>query len=105
MKDNNIDGIIKSYDIWNDRYWGSQYNTQNQIDAWGVRDYIQLNNLDFYDWEPEPFDFMYFDINNDGDKIMKLYDIVKEQIDMSLLFILRVGQRREIDMLRMVVKK
>ena len=75
--------VPESYDIWNDRYWGSQYNTQNQIDAWGVRDYIQLNNLNFYDWEPEPFDFMYFDINNDGDKIMKLYDIVKEQIDMS----------------------
>ena len=97
LKDNNIDGIIKSYDIWNDRYWGSQYNTQNQIDAWGVRDYIQLNNLDFYEWEPEPFDFMYFDINNDGDKIVKLYDIVKEQIDMSGSIVYFEGGSKERD--------
>jgi len=97
LKDNNIDGIIKSYDIWNNDYWGTQYNTQNNIDAWGVRDYIQLDNLDFYDWEPEPFDFMYFDINNNGDKILTLYNAIKEQIHMAGSVVYFEGGSKERD--------
>tara|TARA_R100001509_G_C4804901_1_gene194393 strand:+ start:194 stop:721 length:528 start_codon:yes stop_codon:yes gene_type:complete len=83
LKDNKINGKIKSYDVWNDNYWGNQYRCQNNIDAWGVRDYVELTHLDFFEWEQEKFDFMYFDIDNDGDKILHLYEMVKEQIDMS----------------------
>ena len=97
LKDNNIDGHIKSYDIWDDGYWGTQYECQNNIDAWGVREYIDLINLDFYKWEPEQFDFMYFDINNNGDKLLHLYDIVKEQVDMSGAVIYFEGGSEERD--------
>jgi|TARA_B100001094_G_scaffold199100_1_gene193192 predicted O-methyltransferase YrrM len=85
LKDNNIDGKIKSYDIWDDSYWGSQWNCQINIDAWAVRDYVQLNHLDFYDWikEPEQFDFMYFDVNNNGNKLEDLNNCVREQINMG----------------------
>tara|TARA_X000001382_G_scaffold17002_2_gene10646 strand:+ start:2475 stop:3041 length:567 start_codon:yes stop_codon:yes gene_type:complete len=83
LKENNIDGHIKSYDIWDDEYWGKQVSTQAQYSAWGVEDSITLNNLNFFEWieEPEEFDLLYFDINNTSEKLMKLYDKVKNQID------------------------
>jgi hypothetical protein len=38
--------------------------TQDTIDALGLTKYIELVELDFYNWKPEPFDLMHFDISN-----------------------------------------
>ena len=56
--------------------------TQIEYDAWGVANYITLENLDFFDWvkNPTDFDFLYFDINNTSEKLTVLYNTVKEQI-------------------------
>ena len=74
LDENNIDGHISSYDIWDDRYWGKQTVTQIEYDAWGVANYITLENLDFFDWvkNPTDFDFLYFDINNTSEKLTVL---------------------------------
>jgi len=82
LDDENIDGHIYSYDIWDDGYWGKQSVTQAEYGAWSVDNYITLNHLDFFEWikEPDEFDFLYFDINNTSEKLMELYDGVKDQI-------------------------
>ena len=81
LEENKIDGHIYSYDIWDDDYWGKRSVTQAEYEAWGVSKYITLNHLDFFEWvkKPEKFDFMLFDIKSE--KLLKLYNGVKEQID------------------------
>ena len=76
LEENKIDGHIYSYDIWNDDYWGKRSVTQTEYNAWGVSEYITLNHLDFFEWiqKPEEFDFMFFDINNTSEKLLKLCD-------------------------------
>ena len=83
LDENNIDGHINSYDIWDDRYWGGYNITQAEFDAWSVSEYITLKRLDFYDWikTDDDFDFLYFDINNTAEKLVVLYDKVKSQIE------------------------
>ena len=82
LSDYNIDGHIKSYDMWVDEYWGDSSTTQNTYKEWGVTDYITLDRIDFFEWvkEPEEFDFLYFDVDNTGEKLEILYNGVKDQI-------------------------
>ena len=67
LKDNN-NGHLNSYDIWNDQYWGTQENCQNEINNWNVQD-----------------------IDNDGDKISKLYESVKPQIETGSIVLFEGG--------------
>jgi len=83
LDDENIDGHINSYDIWDDKYWGKRSVTQAEYDAWSVSSYITLESCDFYEWIKdgcEEFDFLYFDINNTSEKLAVLYNSVKDQI-------------------------
>ena len=50
---------------------------------WKVKNYINLYKKDFYDWikTDEEFDFLYLDIDNDGDKLLTLYNKVYPQIE------------------------
>ena len=70
-----------------------------------MSNYITLEKKDFYEWikKPEEFDFMYFDINNTSEKLLKLYDGVKEQIDNGSVVFFEGGSKREIHMDIMVV--
>ena len=83
LKENNINGHINSYDIWNNAYWGTKENCSKTIMEWEVQNYISLWHLNFYDWieENEEFDFLYFDIDNNGENLLELYEIVKDKID------------------------
>ena len=82
LKENAIDGQINSYDIWNDSYWGNHRSSLNEFKNWEVLEYINLYEMDFYEWlkTDEDFDFLYFDIDNTGEKLELLYDKVKNQI-------------------------
>ena len=82
-KDNNIDATINAYDIWNDSYWGTYHDTLERYKEWGVSEYINLCNKDFYDWikTGEDFDLLYLDIDNNSSKIIDLYDKVQQQIE------------------------
>ena len=92
LKDNK-NGHINSYDIWNDQYWGTQENCQKEINEWGVQDYVTLQRMDFYDWleTEEEFDFLYMDIDNDGDKLLKLYERTKSQIEKGSVVVFEGG--------------
>ena len=83
LKDNNIDGKINSYDMWVHEYWGDYENTLEEYKKWGVDDYISLQEKDFREWikTDEHFDFLYFDIDNNGDKILDLYEKTKHRIE------------------------
>tara|TARA_Y100000114_G_C11735648_1_gene316004 strand:+ start:129 stop:695 length:567 start_codon:yes stop_codon:yes gene_type:complete len=83
LQENNIDGHINSYDIWDDAYWGRKQTTQHEYEAWSVSNFITLEEKNFYDWVADgadDFDFLYFDINNTSEKLLSLYDATKEQI-------------------------
>ena len=86
IKDLGGDVLVNSYDIWMDKYWGRKENSLKFFEEWGVSQYINLEHLDFYDWiklpkEEREFDLLYFDINNNGEKLSTLYDNVKHNID------------------------
>ena len=79
-------GKIYSYDIWDDEYWGNIENCVEYFKEWKVDDLIEIKNFDFYDWtklpaEDRKFDIIYFDIDNNGDKLLDLYRNVKEDIE------------------------
>ena len=83
LKDNNINGKINSYDLWVHEYWGNYEFSIKEFKKWEVDDYINLEEKDFYEWmkTDEHFDFLYFDIDNNGDKILDLYDKTKNKIE------------------------
>lgn len=83
IKENQINCNINSYDIWNDSYWGNFESTLDHYKEWKVKNYINLYEKDFYDWikTDEEFDFLYLDIDNDGDKLLTLYNKVYPQIE------------------------
>jgi predicted O-methyltransferase YrrM len=54
----------------------------NNIKKWNCQDIIEVKKMDFFDWikDPQQFDLMYLDIDNDGDKIQQLSDAVYDQL-------------------------
>ena len=93
LKDNNIDGKINSYDLWVDEYWGDYEESLKEFKDWGVQDYINLEEKDFYEWikTDESFDFLYFDIDNNGDKILDLYEKTKDKIERGSVIMFEGG--------------
>tara|TARA_R100000315_G_C5228672_1_gene139629 strand:- start:654 stop:1226 length:573 start_codon:yes stop_codon:yes gene_type:complete len=86
LKELKINSKINSYDIWDENYWGEKDNCIKEFKNWSVDNFINLEHLDFYDWIKLPkkdreFDLLYFDIDNNGDKLLDLYKNVKHNID------------------------
>ena len=92
-KENNIDVTINSYDMWEDVYWGSYHNTLDNFKRWGVLEYINLYEKDFYNWlkTDEKFDLLYFDIDNNGNNLLELYDKIQPQIENGSVVIFEGG--------------
>jgi hypothetical protein len=67
----------------------------DNFEKWEVANYINLREMNFYDWleTDEQFDFLYFDIDNDGKKIMDLYDKVNYQIENGSVVFFEGGSR------------
>ena len=90
------DGHIYSHDIWNSEYWGEMSKTIDEFKRWGVNDLITLKKLNFYDWvklSDKKFDMLYFDIDNNGDKLLDLYYGVKENIDNGAVVLFEGGSQ------------
>ena len=90
------EGNIDSYDLWIDKYWGDKEACLNLFKRWDVDNLISLNHLDFYDWiklpvEDRNFDILYFDINNNGTKLLDLYENVKGNIDNGSIVLFEGG--------------
>lgn len=66
LRDLGSDAVIMCYDLWQKYPYKntSMEKTQDTIDTLGLTKYIELVELDFYNWKPEPFDLMHFDISN-----------------------------------------
>ena len=92
-KENNIDVTINSYDMWEDVYWGSYHNTLDNFKRWDVLEYINLYEKDFYNWlkTDEKFDLLYFDIDNNGNNLLELYDKIQPQIENGSVVIFEGG--------------
>ena len=92
----NRNGKIYSYDIWDDEYWGDIEKCVEDFKEWKVDDLIEIDNFNFYDWIKLPvderrFDILYFDINNNGDKLLDLYKNVKEDINNGSIVLFEGG--------------
>ena len=90
------EGKIDSYDLWVDEYWGDKENCLNEFKTWNVDNLITLEHLDFYDWIKLPkkdreFDILYFDIDNNGDKLLDLYKGVKHNIEKGSIVLFEGG--------------
>ncbi len=98
LKDLNSKTIINSYDIWMDEYWGRRENSLNFFQEWNVNQHINLERLDFYEWiklpkEEREFDLLYFDINNNGEKLLDLYENVKHNIYEGSIILFEGGSK------------
>ena len=98
LKDLNSKTIINSYDIWMHSYWGDKQNSLNLFKTWEVSDFINLEHLNFYDWielpkENRVFDLLYFDINNNSEKLLDLYNNVKHNIDSGSIVLFEGGSK------------
>ena len=88
------EGKIHSYDIWDDQYWGGYEDCISEFKKWDVTEYITLERLDFYDWikrDERTFDLLYLDINNDGEKILEVYEATKDEIEQGSVIIFEGG--------------
>lgn len=77
-------GKLFVYDLF-DKYkykHSSKNETQANLENYGVADFVELVEMDFEEWvkNPEQFDMLHFDISNNGDKLLKLYSAVQDQI-------------------------
>ena len=71
-------GKIYAYDLFDEYEYRhcSVTKVWNNVNKYGVQDYIQLKRKSFDRWldSVELFDLLHLDISNDGDIILKIYD-------------------------------
>ena len=93
IKECQIECSINSYDMWEDVYWGSYHNTLDNFKRWDVLEYINLYEKDFYDWikTGEDFDFLYFDLDNNGNNLLELYNKIQPQIENGAVVVFEGG--------------
>ena len=77
-------GKLKCYDLWeNYKYKHSTIKkTIQNIQSYGLNDYVDFVEMDYFDWlaNPEDFDIMHLDISNTGDIILKTFHSLNEKI-------------------------
>lgn len=59
-----------------------------------VKDFIEINRGDFFDFNKNPnksYDLFYFDIDNDGDKLLEMYNAHKTNIEQGSIVIFEGG--------------
>ena len=90
---------IVSYDTWENQTKGELGSTPRieqtaqNLKRYEVDDIIDLKECNFWEWikEPEEFDLLYVDIENDGEKINCLYDAVKDRIEEGAIVLFEGG--------------
>jgi hypothetical protein len=102
------EGRVYSYDVFDenakDKVAGpfSQGKAQENIKKYGMQDIITVEQKDFWEWikHPVPCDMIHIDIDNDGDKILTLYDSMKRY---NLAYIIFEGGSVERDQVKWMV--
>jgi predicted O-methyltransferase YrrM len=89
-------GHVKAYDSWEEARREGSDDERLAIEhftRYGVRDRILLQTMDFLDWirDPERCDLLYFDIDNDGDKLQAMFEGLRAQIAAGLTVLFEGG--------------
>ncbi len=66
----------------------------NNMRQFGVSDFVEVNRGDFFDFcaqEQKEFDLLYFDIDNDGEKVLEMYEGCKNQIQAGSVVLFEGG--------------
>lgn len=77
LRDNG-QGKLHCYDLWEkyDYKHSRLQDTKATIESYGLADYVEFAEKDYYEWlaNPESFDLMHLDISNTGDTIEQTYN-------------------------------
>jgi len=89
-------GHLKAYDWWEDgrrEGFDEERIALDHFARYGVGHRITLREMDFYQWigSAETCDLLYFDIDNDGDKIEAMFAGLRPQIDRGLTVLFEGG--------------
>jgi hypothetical protein len=89
-------GHLKAYDWWEDgrrEGFDEERIALDHFARYDVGHRITLQAMDFHDWigRPELCDLLYFDIDNDGDKIEAMFSGLQSQIERGLTVLFEGG--------------
>lgn len=89
-------GRLLGYDSWEDHQEGGveiSRIAEGHLSKYGIAHRVTLLQKDFQSWilSPEPCDLLYFDIDNDGEKVGALHEGLKNQIARGLTILFEGG--------------
>ncbi|MHC4757681.1 MAG: class I SAM-dependent methyltransferase [Planctomycetota bacterium] len=101
-------GKIVSYDLW-DKYpyrHASMEEAQKNVERFGVSDFVELKEGDFFEWikSPDEFNLLYIDVSNTADVIELAYNTFKKRIESGEAVIMFEGGIKERDQVEWMVK-
>ncbi len=78
LRELDSDGKIICYDLWKKYPYknASMESTKSTIYSLGLMKYVELIEMDFYNWIPQPFDLMHFDISNHAGHLKYLKNLM-----------------------------
>ena len=95
-------GIVYTYDTFEKQSKGEIGSSPNykvavdNIAHYGLQDYVKVDYGDFFKFCDDPdkeFDLLYFDIDNDGDKVLEMYSGCKSNIEKGSVVIFEGGSQ------------
>ena len=107
-------GIIHTYDTFEGQSKGEIGSTPNyniaieNINHYGVQDFVKVSYGDFFEFCNRPdkeFDLLYFDIDNDGDKLLEMYNGCKSNIEKGSIIMFEGGSVTRDNVPWMIEKK
>jgi len=93
-------GVVYTYDTFETQSKGEigscpNYSMAiNNVAKFGLQDYIKVSRGDFFEFcgrSNKEFDLLYFDIDNDGDKVLEMYEVCKTNIEQGSIVIFEGG--------------
>ena len=93
-------GIVYTYDTFETQSKGEigscpEYNVAvDHVAHYGLQEYIKVDRGDFFEFCSNPnkeFDLLYFDIDNDGDKVLEMYEGCKTSIEQGSIVLFEGG--------------
>ena len=89
LRDLGSNAVIMCHDLWENYPYKhtSMQKTQDTIEKLELTKYIELIEMDFYNWKPQPFDLMHFDISNHAEHLKYLKNLIEmHSLDGTVLF-------------------
>jgi predicted O-methyltransferase YrrM len=93
-------GVVYTFDTFETQSKGEigscpNYNVAvDHVAHYGLQEYIKVDRGDFFEFCSRPnkeFDLLYFDIDNDGDKVLEMYEGCKTNIEQGSIVLFEGG--------------